>query len=86
MSATKYFTLKELAPLFGMTQRTMGLALQAIGLWIVGEGPTDLAYDEGYVNYRYYPGFEQYPGYVWDHDKTIAALEEAGYERVNDVA
>ncbi len=84
MYVKEYVSMKELAPEFGMTQKGMGIALEDIDLWEVGGEPTKKAYDGGYVSERIYPGYEEYPGIVWHREKTIAALEAAGYQRRND--
>lgn len=86
MYTDAYLSMKELAAIFGTTQKRIGRALEALGLWEVGEGPTSKARQKGYVGLRYYPNREKYPLTVWHKEKTIAILEDNGFTRVDHKA
>jgi hypothetical protein len=79
MLTDDYLSMKELAVLCGSTQKRIGLALEKLGLWIVGgKSPTLKARREGYIGLREYPGHENYPLTVWHREKTLAALKTVG--------
>ena len=69
-----YVNQGELGALFGGTSHDVGRWLEEIGLRSGGR-PTWKAFHGGYVA-------SSGPGYCWDRDKAIAALEEAGHKRV----
>ena len=64
----------QLGEIFGGTSHDVGRWLDAIGLRSGGR-PTARAFQGGYVS-------SSGPGYCWDCDKTVAALEQAGHMRV----
>jgi hypothetical protein len=78
MLTDQYLSMKELAVLFGSTQKRIGLALERLGLWRVPNKATLKARQQGYVGLRQYPDLEDHPLTVWNREKTIAALESAG--------
>ncbi len=69
-----YVNQTQLGELFGGTSHDVGRWLDAIGLRSGGR-PTRKAFEGGYVSPAGY-------GYVWQQEKTVAALEEAGHKRV----
>jgi hypothetical protein len=77
--------MREIGRLFGITSHKVGKKLKKVGLRTPQGRPSQRAFEEGYVQQRW--GFERQEIYnwTWHKDKTIALLEEAGFERVEDV-
>jgi hypothetical protein len=77
----EFSTMRQLGRLFGVSSHEMGRWLVAIGLRSMDKRPSYDAFDRKFV--------EQAPtgrgtGYfwVWHTEKTVAALERAGYRRI----
>lgn len=81
MSVEVFVSMKQLAIELGTTQKRIGLALDRLGLWDVGSGPTQKARDGGYTSLRYYSNLENFPLTVWHREKTLAALATIGLTR-----
>ena len=76
-----YISMKELAKLFGSTQKKIGLGFEKKKLWVVGSGEaTPKAIREGYISKREYPNKTCPPLTIWQLEKTIAALESIGFK------
>jgi len=76
----KYLTLTQLGTLFGVSSHKVGQWLVEIGLRTDKKRPSKAAFDGGYCD----TGPTRGEGYhwVWHAEKTVKALEQAGYERV----
>jgi hypothetical protein len=86
MFTDEHWSMKEFAKTCGSTQKRVGLALERLGLWIVGGSPTQKAHQEGYIAFRTYPNKENYPLPVWHREKTLEALASVGIKPLPVVA
>ena len=77
----KFSNLTELGQMFGVSSHDMGNWLVAIGLRTDDKKPSREAFAGGYVDQA--PTNRGFGGYywVWDRERTVAALEEKGYHR-----
>lgn len=69
-----YLNQGQIGELFAATSHEVGRWLDAIGLRSGGR-PTSKAFHGRFVSLSG-------PGYCWDQERTVAALEEAGHKRV----
>ena len=79
----EFVTITRLGEMFGLTKIKMGHRLVEIGLreWNYKEYcPTPLAMTTGYCKAT--ESDKGFRFYVWHREKTVKALEAAGYERV----
>ncbi|NQU24327.1 MAG: hypothetical protein HQ567_23845 [Candidatus Nealsonbacteria bacterium] len=86
MSTDEYMNQTELGELFGATSHTVGKWLMEVNLrTFAADGkrrvPSSRAFDDGFITKRHTD--MGYYNYVWHAEKTIAALEEAGHERID---
>ena len=79
----EYLNLTQLGEIFGVSGKKLGRILVEIGLRTKGKEPSKRASEKGFVRWvddENCGGF-----YAWHGEKTIAALEAAGYRRVDTV-
>jgi hypothetical protein len=83
MTHEKYWTMKELGTLFGLSSHKIGRKLKDLGLRTQEGKPSQRAFAQGLVRQRW---DEDRPVYVWawHKDKTVALLKQAGMERIED--
>lgn len=77
----KFVNQTQLGRMFGVTSHVMGRWLVEIGLRTVDLKPSRKAFDGGFMT-KADTGRGAGWYYVWHRRKTIAALEAAGYKRV----
>jgi hypothetical protein len=78
----EFMSLTEMGAIFGVTNQKIGRALMGIGLRTADGNPSPKALDGGYCGLR--PtgrGPIPHNFVVWHAEKTLAALEQAGYKR-----
>lgn len=77
----EFLSLTELGRLCGVSSHKIGKWLVAVGLRTQDKKPSPRAFREGFVEQR---GSTQ-PGtyyWIWNVEKTMAVLTEAGYKQV----
>ena len=83
MGRTDYWTMKEIGVLFGVTSHVIGKTLKRLSLRTIEGKPSQLAFDLGLVEQRW--SLDAYT-WVWNLEKTVPFLEQAGLERVREAA
>lgn len=81
--ADEFMSMTELGKLFAVSSHKMGKWLVDLGLRDGNKKPSRAAFEYGFVEQR----LSTQPGtyfYVWHAEKTIAALEKAGYTKAAD--
>jgi len=77
----KYLNQTQLGKLFGVSSHVAGRWLVEIGLRTPEKKPSFRAFDEKFVEQADNGRGGYY--WCWDREKTIAALEAAGHQRIN---
>ena len=83
MDSSEFMSLTEIGKVYNESCKTIGKKLIAIGLRTADGNPSPKALDGGYCGLR--PtgrGPIPHNFVVWHAEKTLAALEQAGYKRV----
>ena len=76
----EYMTMRQIGQLFGVSSHTVGRWLKELRLRTDRGTPSHEALASGVATQRYGDGATYH--YVWQSKGTVAALEDAGHERV----
>ena len=77
----KNLSQRQLGKIFGVSSHVIGRWLKAIGLRNPNGKPSYKAFQEEFVDQA--PNGKGGYYYVWNAERTIAALEEAGHQRID---
>ncbi len=76
--ASEYWTMRELAKLFGSTSHKIGRVLKQLGLRLENGAPSSQALHQGLVKRRPVYGREFHDVWTWHVGRTLPYLEAAG--------